>query len=67
MNVQDGEEVKHHLFPGRRPACPASCEHGEVMSENIKVESFIYSFGPKNMNYPTTTAFITVDPSTAQV
>lgn len=68
MNAQHGEgEVKHPLFPGRWPAGSASCEHRKVVSANIKVESFIYSFGPKGMNYPTKTALITVDPSMTQV
>lgn len=66
--MQGGKgEVKRHLAPGRQPACSASCEHGEVVSEGIKMESFIYSFGPKDMNYPTKTAPITVDPSTTWV
>ena len=55
------------FFPGSQPACSASCEHGEVVSEDIKVESFIYSFGPKDVNYPTKTALITVDPSATWV
>lgn len=66
MKAQRGEgEVKHPLFPGRRPAGSASCEHRKVVSANIKVD--IYSFGPKGMNYPTKTALITVDPSMTQV
>lgn len=53
--------------PSWQPACSAGCEHGEVVSEDIEVESFIYSFGPKDMNCPTKTAPIMVDPSTTWV